>query len=57
MPGYGVWMDASVKINGQLWYLLRAVNHEREVLESVTLRRCATRLVLKVLKRTMKSYG
>ena len=35
MPGYGVWMDAFVKINGQLWYLLRAVNHEREVLESV----------------------
>ena len=27
--------DAFVKINGQLWYLLRAVNHEREVLESV----------------------
>jgi hypothetical protein len=23
------------EINGQLWYLLRAVNHEREVLESV----------------------
>jgi putative transposase len=35
MPGYGVWTDAFVKINGQLWYLLRAVNHEREVLESV----------------------
>lgn len=50
--------DAFVKINGQLWYLLRAVNHEREVLESVVSREGSRHvLVLKVLKRTMKTYG
>jgi putative transposase len=58
MPGYRVWVGAFVKINGQLLYLLRAVNHEREVLESVVAAKVARHvLVLKVLKRTMKTYG
>jgi len=30
-------------MNGQLWYLLRAVHHESEVLESVVAAKCATR--------------
>ena len=46
-----------VKINGEMQYLWRAVDHEGEVLEVFATKRRDRRAALKFLKRTMKRYG
>jgi putative transposase len=46
-----------VKINGKLCYLLRAVDHEGEVLEAVVTAKRDKAAALKLLKRIMKKYG
>ena len=46
-----------VKINGEMQYLWRAVDHEGEVLEVFATKRGDRRAALKFLKRTMKRYG
>ena len=46
-----------VKINGKLYYLWRAVDHEGEVLEAVVTARRDKAAALKLLKRIMKKYG
>src|ERR1700677_3455800 len=49
--------EAFVKINGQLCYLWRAVDHEGEVLEAVVTAKRDKAAALKLLKRIMKKYG
>ncbi|MCZ6874239.1 MAG: IS6 family transposase, partial [bacterium] len=49
--------EAFVKINGEMHYLWRAVDHEGEVLEVFVTKRRDRRAALKFLKRTMKRYG
>ena len=51
-PGRGF-----VKINGELHYLWRAVDHEGEVLESYVTKRRDRKAALKFLKKTMKRHG
>ena len=46
-----------MKINGEMCYLWRAVDHEGEVLESVATETRDKAAVLKFLKRAMKQYG
>lgn len=46
-----------VKINGELHYLWRAVDHEGEVLEVFVTKRRDRRAALKFLKKAMKRYG
>jgi putative transposase len=46
-----------VKINGELCYLWRAVDHESEVLETVATAKRDEAAALKFLKRIMKKYG
>ena len=46
-----------VKINGELRYLWRAVDHEGEVLEVVATKRRNCRAALGLLKSLMKKYG
>ncbi len=46
-----------MKINGEMHYLWRAVDHEGEVLEVFATKRRDRRAALKILKRTMKRYG
>jgi putative transposase len=61
MRGYPQWRwhldEVSVKVNGRLCYLWRAVDHEGEVLESVVTAKRDKAAALKFLKRTMKKYG
>src|SRR5665811_1759028 len=61
MRGYRHWRwhldEVYVKINGEMHYLWRAVDHEGEVLESYVTKRRDRRAALKFLKRTMKRYG
>ena len=61
MRGYPQWRwhldEAFVKVNGKLWYLWRAVDHEGEVLESVVTAKRNKVAALKFLKRIMKTYG
>ena len=49
--------EVFVRINGEMHYLWRAVDHEGEVLEVFATKRRARRAALKFLKRAMKRYG
>ena len=49
--------EVFVKINGEMHYLWRAVDHEGEVLEVFATKRRDRRAALKFLKRAMKRYG
>jgi putative transposase len=46
-----------VKINGEMHYLWRAVDHEGEVLEAVVTTRRDKSAALKLLRKLMKRYG
>ena len=46
-----------MKINGEMHYLWRAVDHEGEVLEVFATKRRDRRAALRFLKRAMKRYG
>jgi len=49
--------EVFVKINGELHYLWRAVDHEGEVLESFVTKRRDKKAALKFLKKTLKRHG
>jgi putative transposase len=49
--------EAYVKINGELRYLWRAVDHEGEVLESFVTKARDKKAALKFLKKAMKRHG
>lgn len=49
--------EVFVKIDGNLHYLWRSVDHEGEVLEAVVTKKRDKKAALKVLKRLMKQYG
>jgi putative transposase len=49
--------EVFVRINGEMFYLWRAVDHEGEVLEVFASKRRDRKAALKFLKRTMKRYG
>ena len=59
--GYPQWRwhldQVFVKINGELCYLWRAVDHEGEVLEAVVTAKRDKAAALKLLKRIMKKFG
>ena len=61
MRAYSNWQwhldGVFVKINGEMHYLWRAVDHEGEVLESYVSKRRDRKAALKSLKKAMKSYG
>jgi putative transposase len=61
MGGYPQWRwhldEVFVKVNGELRYLWRAVDHEGEVLEAVVTAKRDKGAALKLLKRIMKKYG
>ncbi len=46
-----------MKINGQMHYLWRAVDHEGEVMESFVSKRRDRKAALKFLRKTMKRHG
>ena len=46
-----------MKINGETYYLWRAVDHEGEVLEVFATKRWDRKAALAFLKRAMKRYG
>mgnify|MGYP000854729478 FL=1 len=60
-PNYANWKwhldEVFVKINGELHYLWRAVDHEGEVLESIVTKRRDRKAALAFLKKLMKRYG
>ena len=49
--------EVFVKVNGQRHYLLRAVDNEGEVLETVVNKRRKKAAALKLLKKMMKRHG
>ncbi|WP_412546779.1 IS6 family transposase [Maricaulis sp. MIT060901] len=49
--------EVFVKINGELHYLLRAVDHEGEVLEAYVTKRRDRKAALKFLRKAMRRYG
>jgi putative transposase len=49
--------EVFVRINGEMHYLWRAVDHEGEVLEVFATKRRDRKAALKFLKRMMKRYG
>ena len=49
--------EVFVKINGETYYLWRAVDHESEVLESYVTKRRDRKAALKFLKKSMKRHG
>lgn len=49
--------EVYVKINGEMHYLWRAVDHEGEVLESFASKTRDKAAALKFIKRTMKRHG
>jgi putative transposase len=61
MRAYSNWQwhldEVFVKINGETHYLWRAVDHEREVLESFVTKRRDRKAAFKFLRKTMKRYG
>ena len=61
VPGHSNWRwhldEVFVKINGELHYLWRAVDHEGEVLEAFVTKRRDRRAALKFLRKIMKRYG
>ena len=46
-----------MRINGELRYLWRAVDHEGEVLESFVTKRRDRKATLRFMRKTMKRYG
>ena len=61
MRAYSNWQwhldEVFVKINGEMHYLWRAVDHEGEVLESYVTKRRDRKAALKFLRKTMKRFG
>src|SRR5579871_6440104 len=61
MRAYTHWRwhldEVYVKINGEMHYLWRAVDHEGEVLESLATKERDKAAALKRMKRLMKRYG
>ena len=49
--------EVFVRINGELRYLWRAVDHEGEVLESFVTKRRDRRAALRFMRKAMKRYG
>src|SRR3974377_903987 len=49
--------EVYVKINGEMHYLWRAVDHEGEVLEVLATKQRDKAAALKLMKRLMKRYG
>ena len=49
--------EVFVRINGEVHYLWRAVDHEGEVLETFVTKRRDRKAALKFLKKTMKRHG
>jgi putative transposase len=49
--------EVIVKVNGKLFYLWRAVDHEGEVLDAVVTSKRDKAAALKLLKRILKKYG
>ncbi|MGB5212666.1 MAG: IS6 family transposase, partial [Anderseniella sp.] len=60
-PVYSNWqwhLDGMfVRINGEIHYLWRAVDHEGEVLESFVTKRRDRKAALKFFRKSMKRYG
>ena len=58
---YSNWIwhldEVFVRINGELHYLWRAVDHEGEVLEAFVTKRRDRKAALKFLRKAMKRYG
>jgi putative transposase len=58
---YSTWRwhldEVFVRINGETYYLWRAVDHEGEVLEVFATKRRDLRAALRFLKRSMKRFG
>lgn len=58
---YSLWRwhldEVFVRINGEMHYLWRAVDHEGEVLEVYASKRRDRKAALRFLKRVMKRYG
>jgi putative transposase len=58
---YSTWRwhldEVFVRINGETYYLWRAVDHEGEVLEVFATKRRDRKAALQFLKRAMKRYG
>ena len=58
MPQWRWHLDeVFIRINGEIHYLWRAVDHEGEVLEAYVTKRRDRRAALRFLKRAMKRYG
>ena len=61
LRAYSNWQwhldEVFVKINGEIHYLWRAVDHEGEVLESYVAKRRDRRAALKFLRKSMKRHG
>jgi putative transposase len=61
MRAYSNWQwhldEVFVKINGEMHYLWRAVDHEGEVLESFVTKCRDRKAALKFLRKTMKCHG
>ncbi len=61
MRAYSNWQwhldEVFVKINGEMHYMWRAVDHEGEVLESYVTKRRDRKAALKFLRKSMKRYG
>ena len=49
--------EVFVRINGELHYLWRAVDHEGEMLESFVTKRRDRKAALKFIRKSMKRYG
>ena len=49
--------EVFIRINGETFYLWRAVDHEGEVLEAIVTKRRNRSAALKLLKKAMKKYG
>jgi putative transposase len=60
-PSYSRWRwhldEVFIRINGEMFYLWRAVDHEGEVLEVYASKRRDRKAALAFLKRAMKRYG
>jgi hypothetical protein len=61
MRAYSNWQwhldEVFVKINGEVHYLLRSVDHEGEVLEDFVTKRRDRKAALKFFRKTMKRHG
>jgi len=61
LRAYSNWQwhldEVFVKINGEMHYLWRAVDHEGEVLETFVTKRRDRKAALKFLRKTMKRFG